>query len=77
MPKGTASPTCVLGADTGAMNRLQSVLVPLLVAVGLLAYVVNQDVLNVEQIVGVGVFLVIAVPVGILGYRLSQNERER
>lgn len=59
------------------MNRLQFVLVPLLVAVGLLAYAAFQDALNVEQIVAVGVFLVIAVPVGILGYRLSQRERER
>jgi predicted Na+-dependent transporter len=59
------------------MNRLQFVLVPLLVAVGLLAYAAFQDALTVEQIVAVGVFLVIAVPVGILGYRLSQRERER
>jgi hypothetical protein len=57
------------------MNGLQFVLVPPLVAVGLLAYAAYQDSLDVEQIVGVGVLLVIAVPVGILGYRLSQKER--
>ena len=59
------------------MNRLQFVLVPLLAAVGPLAYAASQDALDVEQIVGVAVFLVIAVPVGIVGYRLSQKERER
>lgn len=56
---------------------MQFVLVPLLVAVGVLAYAAYQDALDVEQIVGVVVFLVIAVPVGIFGYRLSQKQRER
>jgi hypothetical protein len=59
------------------MNRLQFVLVPLLVAVGVLAYAAYQDALDVEHIVGVVVFLVIAVPVGIFGYRLSQKQGER
>ncbi len=57
------------------MNRLQFVLVPILVAVGLLAYFAYQGALDMEQIVSLVVFLVIAVPVGIFGYRLSQRLR--
>lgn len=66
-----------IGQILGPMNRLQFVLVPLLVAVGLLAYAAHQAALDVEHIVGVVVFLVIAVPVGIFGYRLSQKQSER
>lgn len=67
----------------GLMNRLQFmqfmqfVLVPVLVAVGLLAFYAYQGALDVEHIVAVVVFLVIAVPVGIFGYRLSQKLRKR
>jgi hypothetical protein len=57
------------------VNRLLFVLVPVLVAVGMLAYFAYQDALEVDQIVGVVVFLVIAVPVGIFGYRLGHNQR--
>lgn len=68
---------CPSGQILGAMNRLQFVLVPLLAAVGVLAYAAQQDAIDVEHIVGVVVFLVIAVPVGIFGYRLSQEQSER
>lgn len=68
---------CPSGQILGAMARLKFVLVPLLVAVGVLAYAAYQDALDVEHIVGVGVFLVIAVPVGIFGYRLTQKQSER
>ena len=59
--------------DTAGMERLLSFLVPALVAIGLLAYKAYQGQLDVEAVMGVGVFLVIAVPVGIFGYRLSQK----
>lgn len=59
------------------VNRLQFFLVPLLVAVGLVACLGYQDAVDGEQLTGVVVFLIIAVPVGILGYRLSLRQRER
>lgn len=59
------------------MNRLQFVVAPLLVAVGMLAYAAYLDALDVEHIAGVVVFLVIAVPVGIFGHRLTQKQSER
>ena len=59
------------------MNRLPFLLVPLLVAAGGLAYLAYQDALDVERIVGVVVFLVISVPVGIFGYRLGQKQGEK
>ena len=57
------------------MNRWLFVLVPLVVAVGLLAYAAYQDAVDGETIAGVVVFLVVAVPVGLLGHRLSQEQR--
>ena len=43
----------------------------------MLAYAAYQDALDVERIVAVVVFLVIAVPVGIFGHRLTQKQSER
>jgi hypothetical protein len=59
------------------MNRLQFVLVPVLIAVSFLAYSAYRDALDVEQIVAVVVFLVTAVPVGIFWYRLGQRLSKR
>jgi hypothetical protein len=61
----------------GGMKWLQFVLVPVLIAVGMLAYFAYQDALNVEQIVAVGFFLVLSVPLNIFAYRRSQRLRER
>lgn len=63
--------------DTARMERLLNFLVPALVAIGLLAFKAYQGQLDVEAVIGVGVFLVIAVPVGIFGYRLSQKQSDR
>lgn len=57
------------------IDLLIFVLVPLLVAMGLLAYQAYQDRLDVEAIVGVVVFLIIAAVVGPIGYRLSRKQR--
>lgn len=57
------------------MNRWLFVLVPLVVALGLLSYAAYQDGLDGETVAGVIVFLVVATPVGILGHRLSQGQR--
>lgn len=57
------------------IDLLVFVLVPLLVAMGLLAYQAYQDRLDVEAIVGVVVFLIIAAVVGPIGYRLSRKQR--
>jgi hypothetical protein len=51
------------------------VLVPLLVAMGLLAYQSYHDQLDGEAIAGVVVFLVVAAVVGPIGYRLSRRHR--
>jgi hypothetical protein len=61
----------------GGMKWLQFVLVPVLIAVGMLAYFAYQDALDVEQIVAVGFFLVLSVPLNIFAYRRSQRLRER
>jgi hypothetical protein len=61
----------------GGMKWLQFVLVPVLIAVGMLAYFAYQDALDVEQIVAVGFFLVLWVPLNIFAYRRSQRLRER
>ena len=63
--------------DTAGMERLLGFLVPALVATGLLGYMAYQGQLDVEAVIGVGLFLVIAVPVGIFGYRLSQKQGDR
>lgn len=57
------------------IDLLVFVLVPLLVAMGPLAYQAYQDRLDVEAIVGVVVFLIIAAVVGPIGYRLSRKQR--
>ena len=62
-------------ADTAGMNRWLFVLVPLMVAPGLLFYAAYQDALDAETVAGVIVFLVVAVPVGNLGHRLGQRRR--
>ena len=59
------------------MNRLQFVLFPLLVALGMLAYFAYVDALDVEKIVAVVVFVAISVPVGIFGHRFRQTRHER
>jgi hypothetical protein len=55
------------------MNRLLLFLVPLLVAVGLLAYEAYQGQLDVEAVIGAGVFLIVAAVVGIIVHRLSRK----
>lgn len=62
---------------TSAMARFQFMLAPLLVSVGLLSYGAYQDTLDVETVVGVVVFLIIAVPISLFGYRLTLKQRER
>jgi hypothetical protein len=57
------------------MNRLLLFLVPLLVAVGLLAYEAYQGQLNVEAVIGAGVFLIVAAVVGTIVHRLSRKHR--
>ena len=57
------------------MDLLIFVLVPLLVAMGLLAYQAYQDQLDVEAVVGVVVFLIIAAVVGTIEYRRSRRQR--
>ena len=57
------------------MDLLNFVLVPLLVAMGLLAYRSYQDQLDVEAVVGVVVFLIIAAVVGTIEYRRSRKQR--
>jgi hypothetical protein len=59
------------------MIRLQFVVVYALVTVSFLAYSAYQDALDVEHIVAVVVFLVIAVPVGIFWYRRGQRLSKR
>ncbi len=61
--------------DTAGMDRLLNVLVPLLVAVGLLAYEAYHGQLDEEAVIGVGVFLVVAVVVGTIVHRLSRKQR--
>ena len=55
------------------MDLLIFVLVPLLVAIGLLAYQAYQDQLDGEAVVGVVVFLIIAAVVGTIEYRRSRS----
>lgn len=57
------------------MDLLNFVLVPLLVAMGLLAYQGYRDQLDVEAVVGVVVFLIIAAMVGTIEYRRSRKQR--
>ncbi len=57
------------------MDLLNFVLVPLLVAMGLLAYQAYRDQLDVEAVVGVVVFLIIAAMVGTIEYRRSRKQR--
>ena len=56
-------------------DGLLFVLVPLLVAMGLLAYQSYQGPLDGEAVAGVVVFLVVAAVVGPIGYRLSRRHR--
>ena len=57
------------------MDLLICVLVPLLVAMGLLAFQAYQDQLDGEAVVGVVVFLIIAAVVGTIEYRRSRRQR--
>ena len=57
------------------MDLLNFVLVPLLVAMGLLAYQGYRDQLDVEAVVDVVVFLIIAAVVGTIEYRRSRKQR--
>lgn len=66
---------CTSGCDTAGMDRLVFFLVPLLVALGLLAFRAEQGELDVEAVIGVVVFLVIAAVVGTIGFRLSRRQR--
>ena len=56
-------------------DGLLFVLVPLLVAMGLLAYQSYKGPLDGEAVAGVVVFLVVASVVGPIGYRLSGGHR--
>lgn len=58
------------------MDLLILVLVPLLVALGLLAYQAYHDRLDGEAVVGVVVFLIIAAVVDTIAYRRSRKQRE-
>jgi hypothetical protein len=57
------------------MDRWPNFLVPLLVAVGLLAYQAYQGRLDVEGVIGVGVFLIVAAVVGTIVHRLSRRRQ--
>ena len=57
------------------MDLLTFVLVPLLVAVGVLAYQASRGQLNGEALVGVVVFLIIAAVVEPIAYRRSRRQR--
>lgn len=61
--------------DTSGMDRLLNFLVPLLAAVGLLAYEAYQGQLDVEAVIGVGVFLIVAAVVGTIVRRLGRKHR--
>lgn len=61
--------------DTSGMDRLLNYLVPLLVAVGLLAYEAYRGQLDAETVVGVGVFLIVAAVVATIVRRLSREDR--
>jgi hypothetical protein len=61
---------------TAGVNRLSLVLVPLVVAVGLLAYEASRGRLDGELLAGLGLFLVIAAVIGTVVHRLGRDRGE-
>lgn len=57
------------------MGRLRFMVVPLLVAAGVLAYESYKGRLDGEVVVGMAVFLILAAVIGPILYRLDQKQR--